>query len=103
MSDSQTVHCCLKPMGSKTPCPRSQARLRRPKRDNMQYTRRGIIKLGLAAVPAASLLRNPIAALAANASKPNSKFAGVQVGVIVPYSFRGMSNNPEDLLKAIVK
>src|SRR5437867_11367833 len=70
----------------------------------MQYSRREIIKLGLAAVPAAELLRNPMAALAADTSaKPNSKFGGVQVGVIAPYSFHGMSNNPEDLLKAIVK
>jgi sugar phosphate isomerase/epimerase len=70
----------------------------------MQYSRREIVKLGLAALPAAELLRHPIRAGGAEAfAKPNSVFSGVQVGVIAPYSFRGLGNNPEDLLKAIVK
>src|SRR5262245_61047865 len=86
------------------PTLQSSIRLSTLTRLAMQYTRREILKLGLAALPAAGLLKSPIAALAAKtAAKPNSKLGGVQVGVIAPYSFRGMSNNPEDLLKGIVK
>ncbi len=68
----------------------------------MQYTRREVIKLGLAALPAAEL--TPVLSLGAELpAKPYSVFGGVQVGVIAPYSFRGVGNNPEDLLKAIFK
>ena len=49
----------------------------------MEYTRRELGKLMLA-VPAAGLL--PRTALGAQA-KPNSKWAGVQVGLNVPYNF----------------
>jgi sugar phosphate isomerase/epimerase len=49
----------------------------------MEYTRRDLGKLMLA-VPAAGLL--PLDVFAAQA-KPNSKWAGVQVGLNVPYNF----------------
>ena len=58
----------------------------------MTLTRRDIGKVALAAIPAARLL-----------AKPNSKFGGVQVGVIAPYSFRGLPNTVDDLLKHIVQ
>jgi sugar phosphate isomerase/epimerase len=51
----------------------------------MLYTRREIGKLALAGVPAAGLLLKSDSVLAAG--KPNSKWAGVQVGLNVPYSF----------------
>jgi sugar phosphate isomerase/epimerase len=59
----------------------------------MQFTRRDFGKLGLAALPAGKLL----------AAKPNSKFDGVQVGVIT-YSYRSMpgANDAKELLKYIV-
>lgn len=59
----------------------------------MELTRRDFSKLALAALPAAQL-----------AAKPNSDFDGVQIGVIVPYSYRAMpdANNAEALLKHIV-
>jgi len=38
-----------------------------------------------------------------SASKPDSKFGGVQIGVIVPYSFHGMPGDAESLLKDMVE
>lgn len=51
----------------------------------MDYTRRDFGKLVLASVPVAAAL--PDFALAQAAAKPNSKWAGVQVGMNVPYSW----------------
>jgi sugar phosphate isomerase/epimerase len=45
----------------------------------MDYTRRDLGRLALAALPATAL-----------AAKPNSDFGGVQIGVIAPYSYRAM-------------
>ncbi len=55
-------------------------------------TRRELGQVALAALPAARLL-----------AKPNSKFGGVQIGIIAPYSFRGAAGNADDLLKNIVQ
>jgi hypothetical protein len=46
----------------------------------------------LAAFPAAKLM-----------AKPNSRFSGVQIGIIAPYSFRGLASNVDDLLKNMVQ
>ena len=54
----------------------------------MDYTRRDLGKLALAGWPAATLL-----------AKPNSKFGGVQIGINVPYSFRGMPGSADDILQ----
>jgi len=51
----------------------------------MLYTRREVGKLALAGMPAAGVLLKSGRGLAAG--KPNSKWAGVQVGLNVPYSF----------------
>jgi sugar phosphate isomerase/epimerase len=59
----------------------------------MNYTRRDVGKIALAALPVARLA----------AAKPNSKFAGVQVGVISPYSFHGMPSDAGSLLKDMVE
>lgn len=56
----------------------------------MIYTRRDVGKIALATLPLARLMA---------AAKPNSKFGGVQVGVISPYSFHGMPSDAESLLK----
>src|SRR5689334_3406651 len=58
----------------------------------MNLTRRDLAKLAAAAIPAAKLL-----------AKPDSKFDGVQIGVIT-YSYRSMpgANDAEALLKYIV-
>jgi hypothetical protein len=78
----------------------------------MRYSRRQILHLAAAALPAAELLRSPRLILGAGPptvpltvplARASSVYGGVQVGVIAPYSFRGMGSNPEDLLKGIVK
>src|ERR1700730_13789082 len=70
----------------------------------MSYTRRHILKLGLGLAPLTCLITNRTALLAAApAPKPNSKFNGVQIGVIAPYSFRGLPGTAEDLLRNMVE
>jgi hypothetical protein len=67
------------------------------------YTRRELGKLALAALPAARWLFEPDAALANVAAKPDSKWAGVQVGMNVPYNFGEGNNMPaEDVLSRCV-
>jgi len=62
----------------------------------MLFTRREFNKLALTALPVNSLVRFPSA-------KPNSRFGGVQIGVIAPYSFRGLPSSADDLLKYLVQ
>src|SRR3954454_23010174 len=65
----------------------------------MRYTRREFGTLALAGLPAAALLESPLWAFQA---KPNSKFGGVQIGVIT-YSYRSMPDQTaEATLKYIV-
>lgn len=71
-------------------------------------TRREFAKLSLAALPAAGLLtlthRLGAAETAAQApGKPNSKFAGVQVGINVPYSFGNPAMSGDEILKNCVE
>jgi len=66
------------------------------------YTRRQFGKLAATSLPlAAAVLANPARLLAA--SKPDSKFHGVWVGVITPYSYHNMPNDAESLLKFMVQ
>lgn len=70
----------------------------------MIYTRRELAKLALTALPAANLLSFPSPVLAQRGGpKPNSTFAGVQVGMNVPYNFGGRDMNPDELLGRIVQ
>ena len=57
----------------------------------MNFTRRDFTKIGLAALPAAIL------------AKPNSRFGGVQIGINVPYSFRGMTGSADDILRKVLQ
>jgi sugar phosphate isomerase/epimerase len=59
----------------------------------MTFTRRDLGRIALTALPAANGL------LSAAAAKPNSKFAGVQIGINAPYSYRGLPGTAEDVLK----
>src|SRR5688572_31448967 len=68
----------------------------------MKLTRRDLGKLAIATIPGAGLLA-PDAAWAQRAAKPNSKFAGVQIGMNVPYNFGGRDMNPDELLDRILK
>lgn len=56
--------------------------------NTMNYTRRDLAKMALAAFPAATL----------SAAKLNSNFGGVQVGINAPYSFHGMADGADDVL-----
>src|ERR1700722_6458401 len=59
----------------------------------MTYTRRDIGKIAWAALPAGKLL-----------AKPNSKFGGVQIGIIVsPTNFRDMPLGADEILKNLVE
>ena len=53
----------------------------------MVYTRRELGKMALATIPAAGLWPASLDALTRTLQKPNSKWAGVQVGMNVPYNF----------------
>lgn len=68
------------------------------------YTRRDFTKLALVAIPTAGLLSvvNPLRAAdkaAKPPGKPNSKVAGVQIGLNVPYSFGGRTMPGDEILK----
>ena len=67
------------------------------------YTRRDFTKLALSALPAAGLWSSGNALLGADsagaAAKPNSKVAGVQIGLNVPYSFSNPTMSGDDIIK----
>lgn len=65
------------------------------------WTRRELGKLALTA-PAAALLGQSVTA-AMRASAPNSKFAGVQIGLIAPYSFGRDATDADAILKNLVE
>ena len=72
------------------------------------HTRREFAKLSLAALPAAGLLSvmNRLGAAEAPAQpsgRPNSKIAGVQLGLNVPYSFGNPLMSGDDILKNCVQ
>lgn len=70
------------------------------------YTRREFTKLALTALPAAGMFSalNPLLAaeVAAKAGKPNSKVAGVQIGLNAPYSFGPGVMSGDDVIKNCV-
>jgi hypothetical protein len=72
-------------------------------RTMLPYTRREFAKLALAGLPAAGLLRLPSAVAAAEKpssarGKPNSRVAGVQIGINVPYSFKNPLLSGDEVL-----
>ena len=72
----------------------------------MAYSRREIGKLALGALPGVGLWPESAAAAVRQAAKPNSRFAGVQIGLNVPYSFGGemqqASMTGDDILRHCV-
>lgn len=71
-------------------------------------TRREFAKLSLAALPAAGLLSimnrlNAAETPAQALGKPNSKVAGVQIGINVPYSFGSPQMSGDEILKNCVE
>jgi sugar phosphate isomerase/epimerase len=71
------------------------------------YTRREFAKFALTALPAIGALpvlsRLSAAEPMKAAGKPNSKVAGVQIGLNVPYSFGNNAMNGDDVLKNCVQ
>jgi sugar phosphate isomerase/epimerase len=72
------------------------------------FTRREFAKLSLAALPGAGLMSalNRLSAAEAPANppgKPNSKVAGVQIGLNVPYSFSSPRMSGDDILKNCIQ
>jgi Xylose isomerase-like TIM barrel len=68
----------------------------------MKLTRRDLGKLAAAAIPGAELFAGS-QVWAQRAAKPNSKVAGVQIGLNVPYNFGGRDMEANELLDRIVK
>lgn len=68
----------------------------------MSYTRREFGKLALAALPATRLWPDTAGAFQA-AAKPNSKIAGVQIGLNVPYSFGNNMMPADEVLQKCVQ
>jgi len=58
----------------------------------MNFSRRDLGKLALAALPAARL-----------AAKPDSKWGGVQIGLNVPYSLHGLPGGADDILRDMIQ
>jgi sugar phosphate isomerase/epimerase len=69
----------------------------------MSYTRRDIGKLALAGLPGAWLVESTGALAAFMRAKPDSEWAGVQVGMNVPYNFGGNTMSSEETLKNCVE
>jgi len=61
----------------------------------MYWTRRDLIRIGTAGFP--------LGKFAQGASRPNSVFGGVHIGVIAPYTFRSLSPTAQDILKYLVE
>ena len=65
------------------------------------YTRRQFSSLALSALPTAGLLAAARPLFAA-ATKPDSKVAGVQIGLNVPYSFGNIAMSGDEVLQSCV-
>jgi sugar phosphate isomerase/epimerase len=69
----------------------------------MQYSRREFGRLALAGLPATVLTKSGSTILSA-AAKPNSKWAGVQIGMNVPYNFgTGNYTSGDEILQRCVE
>jgi hypothetical protein len=67
----------------------------------MRYSRRDLGKLALAAVPASTVLGlgRAAASAAVQAPRPDSRIAGVQIGMNVPYNFGGRTMSGAETLR----
>ncbi len=69
----------------------------------MDYTRRDIGKLALAALTTGGLLAKQNSMFANAPAKPNSKFAGVTIGINAPISFRGTASTADEIIAGMTK
>ena len=67
----------------------------------MTYSRRQFGKIAFGSIPLASVALCESRLFAAD--KPNSVFNGVQIGVIIPYSYHGMASDAQSLLDDMVR
>jgi sugar phosphate isomerase/epimerase len=68
----------------------------------MRYSRRDLGKLALIALPAVTVLKQPVAASAQARAKPNSTVNGVDLGTIT-YSYRSMPDqSAETILRSVL-
>lgn len=67
------------------------------------YSRRQFTRFALSFMPAAGLFTAARPLLAAAGEKPNSKFAGVQIGINVPYSFANATMSGDEVLENCVQ
>jgi sugar phosphate isomerase/epimerase len=67
----------------------------------MTYSRRQFGTIALGSIPLASLALYESRLFAAD--KPNSVFNGVQIGLIIPYSYHGMASDAQSLLDDVVR
>src|SRR6187551_17217 len=69
----------------------------------MDYSRRDFTKIALTGLPSAYAWLHGGTASAATQAKPNSKWAGVQIGMNVPYNFgTGNYTTGDDILQRCV-
>lgn len=69
----------------------------------MKYSRRSFGKFALATVPAIAAVESPALLQTLYAAKPNSKYGGVQIGVIAPYAFQGMASDIDSVIRNCVE
>jgi hypothetical protein len=69
----------------------------------MKITRRELGHLAFSAIPAAGLIAGAPRASAQRAATPNSRYAGVPVGMNVPYNFGSRDMDPDELLDRCLK
>lgn len=67
------------------------------------YSRRDFAKIALSALPGVAFASANRLVAAEAPAKPNSKVAGVQIGINVPYSFRAPLMSADDILKNCVQ
>src|SRR5262245_10803685 len=67
------------------------------------YSRREFAKIALSVLPGVALASANRLVAADAPAKPNSKVAGVQIGINVPYSFKAALMNGDDILKNCVQ
>lgn len=67
-----------------------------------RYTRREFTRAALLAMPAAGVL-GALRPQDAAAAQPDSKFAGVQIGLNIPYSFGNMAMTGDEILKSCLQ
>jgi hypothetical protein len=70
---------------------------------HMEYTRRDIGKIAFAALASGELLTKSNSIFAVAQEKPNSRFAGVYIGINAPISFKGGVSTADEIIAGMKK